>query len=97
VSFKSGVKESIKLVDNKLSLTFVWKDSHHKHESRNTNNDVSNRTRSKANYTVQQIGSRTRLLSTSFFALIDAILFYIYKVSSIRFDEIRSIGMQGSS
>jgi hypothetical protein len=31
VSFKSGVQESLKLLDTKTSLTFVWKDSHHKH------------------------------------------------------------------
>jgi hypothetical protein len=60
VSFKSDVQESLKLLDTKPSLTFVWKDSHHKHKSRNTNNDVSSRTRSKADYTDQHIGSRTR-------------------------------------
>jgi hypothetical protein len=60
VSFKSDVQESLKLLDNKPSSTFVWKDSHHKHKSRRTNNDVSNRTRSKADYTEQHIGSRTR-------------------------------------
>jgi hypothetical protein len=60
VSFKSDVQESLKLWDTKPSLTFVWKDSHHMHMSRNTNNDVSNRTRSKADYTDQHIGSRTR-------------------------------------
>jgi hypothetical protein len=60
VSFKSDVQESLKLLDTKPSLSFVWKDSHHKHKSRSTNNDVSNRTRSKADYTDQHIGSRTR-------------------------------------
>jgi hypothetical protein len=60
LSFKSDVQESIKLLDTKPSLTFVWKDIHHKHKSRNTNNDVSNRTRSKADFTDQHIGSRTR-------------------------------------
>jgi hypothetical protein len=63
VSFKSDVQESLKLLDTKPSLTFVWKvwkDSHHKHKSRRTNNDVSNRTRSKADYTDQHIGSTTR-------------------------------------
>jgi hypothetical protein len=30
VSFKSDVQESLKLLDNKPSSTFVWKDSHHK-------------------------------------------------------------------
>jgi hypothetical protein len=53
VSFKSDVQESLKLLDTKPSLSFVWKDSHHKHKSRKTNNDVSNRTRSKADYTDQ--------------------------------------------
>jgi hypothetical protein len=60
VSFKSDVQEPLKLLDTKPSLTFVWKYSHHKHRSRNTNNDVSNRTRSKADYTDQHVGSRTR-------------------------------------
>jgi hypothetical protein len=59
VSFNSDVQESLKLSDTKPSLSFVWKDSHHKYRSRNTNNDVSNRTRSKADYTDQHIGSRT--------------------------------------
>jgi hypothetical protein len=49
VSFKSDVQESLKSLDTQPS--FVWKDSHHKHKSRRTNNDVSNRTRSKADYT----------------------------------------------
>jgi hypothetical protein len=57
---KSDVQESLKLLDTKPSLSFVWKDSHQKHRSRNTNNDVSNRTRSKADYTDQHIGSRTQ-------------------------------------
>jgi hypothetical protein len=60
VSFKSDVQESLKLLDTKPSPTFVWKDSHHKHESRRTNNNVSNRTRSKTDYTDQHIGSRTQ-------------------------------------
>jgi hypothetical protein len=59
VSFKSDLQESLKSLSTKLSLTFVWKDIHHKHRSRNTDNDVSNRTRSKADYTDQHIGSRT--------------------------------------
>jgi hypothetical protein len=59
-SFKSDVQESLKLLDTKLSLSFVWKDSHRKHKSRNTNNDVSNRTRSKADYTEHHVGSTTR-------------------------------------
>jgi hypothetical protein len=58
VSFKSDVQESLELIDTKPS--FVWKDSHHKHKSRKTNNDVSNRNRSKADYTDQHIDSRTR-------------------------------------
>jgi hypothetical protein len=60
VSHKSDVQESLKLLDTKQSLSFVWKDSRIKRKSRNTNNDVSNRTRSKADYTYQHIGSRTR-------------------------------------
>jgi hypothetical protein len=60
VSFKSDVQESIKLLDTKPCLTFVCKDSHHKHRSRKSNIDVSNRTRSKADYKDQHIGSRTR-------------------------------------
>jgi hypothetical protein len=71
----------------KPSLNFVWKDSNHKHKSRNTNNDVSNRTRSKADYTDQHIGSRTRSKMHSinnlsvknlFFPLHDAILFQVH-------------------
>jgi hypothetical protein len=84
VSFKSDVQESLKLLDAKPS--FVWKDSHHKHRSRKTNNDVSNRTRSKADYTDQHVGSRTRSkmhsvnvnnlrIQNLFFPLYDAILF----------------------
>jgi hypothetical protein len=57
VSFKSYLQESLKLLDTKPSSTFLWKDSHHKNESTKTNNDVSNRTRSKADYTDQHIGS----------------------------------------
>jgi hypothetical protein len=52
----SGVQESLKLLDNKPS--FVWKDSHISYKSRKTNDDVSNRTRSKADYTDQNVGSR---------------------------------------
>jgi hypothetical protein len=66
--------------------SFVWKDSHHKYKSRRTNDDVSNRTRSKADYTDQHIGSRTRSkmhnvninnlsVQNLFFPLHDAILF----------------------
>jgi outer membrane protease len=55
VSFKSDVQESLKLLDTKPSSTFVWKDSHHKHKSRKTYDDVSNRTRSKEDYTDQHI------------------------------------------
>jgi hypothetical protein len=46
VSFKSDVQESLQLLDTMPSI--VWKDSHHKYKSRKSNNDVSNRTRSKA-------------------------------------------------
>jgi hypothetical protein len=85
VSFKSDVQESLKLLDSKLSL--VWRDSHHKHRSTKTNNDVSTRTRSKADYTDQHIGSRTRStmhnvnvnnlsVQNLFFPLHDAILFH---------------------
>jgi hypothetical protein len=86
VSLKSDVQESLKLLDTKPSLTFVWKDSHHKHKSRNANNDVSNKTRSNADYTNQDIGSRTRFklhniyvntlsVQNLFFPLHDATLF----------------------
>jgi hypothetical protein len=54
---KSDVQESLKLLDTKPS--FVWKDSHLEHKSRNTNDYFSNRTRSKADYTDQHVGSRT--------------------------------------
>jgi hypothetical protein len=64
--------------------SFVWKDSHHKHKSRRTNNDVSNRKLSKADYTDQHIGSRTRSkmhnmnnlsVQSLFFPLYDAVYF----------------------
>jgi hypothetical protein len=82
----SDVQESLKLLDTKPILRFVWKDSHHWHRSRRTNNDVSNRTRSKADYTDQHIGSRTRSkmhnvnvnnlsVQNLFFPLHDATLF----------------------
>jgi hypothetical protein len=84
VSFKSDVQESLKLLDTKPILN--WKESHHKHRLRNTNNHVSNRTRSKADYKDQHIGSRTRSkmhninvsnlsVQTLFFPLNDEILF----------------------
>jgi hypothetical protein len=57
VSFKSNVQESLKSLGTNSSV--YWKDSHHKNKSINTNNDVSNRTRYKADYTDQHIGSRT--------------------------------------
>jgi hypothetical protein len=86
LSFKSDVQESLKLLDTKPSLSFVWKDSHHKYKSRNNDNDVSNRTRSKSDYTVQHIGSRTWCklqninvnnlsVQNLFFSQYDAILF----------------------
>jgi hypothetical protein len=95
VSFKSDVQESLKLLDTKLILTFVWKDSHHNHKSRKTNNDVSNRTRSKADYTDQHIGSRTRSkmhninvnnlsVQNLFFPLHDVNLFYFKDMESIK-------------
>jgi hypothetical protein len=82
--FKEMESLKQKILDNKPS--FVWKDNHHKHRSRNTNNDVSNRTRSKGDYTDQHIGSRTRskmhninvnnlIVQKLFFPLHDAILF----------------------
>jgi hypothetical protein len=97
VSLKSNLQESFKLLDTKPS--FVWKDSHHKHRSRITNNDVSNRTRSKADHTYQHIGSRiwskmhivnNLSVQNFFFPMHDG------KVSSTRF-AIRSIRMQGLS
>jgi hypothetical protein len=92
LSFKSDVQESLKLLHTKANLTFVWKGSHHKHKSRRTNNDVSNRTRSKADYTDQHIGSRTRskmhninvdnlCVQNLFFPLHDAILFQGHRKS----------------
>jgi hypothetical protein len=87
VSFKPDVQESLKLLHNKPS--FVSKDSHHKHKSRKTNNDVSNRTRSKEDYTDQHVSSRTRSkmhnvnvnslsVQNLFFPLHDVILFQGY-------------------
>jgi hypothetical protein len=86
VSFKSDVQESLKSLDTKPSLTLVWKDSHHKNKSTRNNNDVPNRTRSKADYTDQHIGSRfwskmhninanNLSVQNLFFPLHDAILF----------------------
>jgi hypothetical protein len=86
VPFKSDVQKSLKLLDTKPILTFAWKDSHHKHKSRRTNNDVSTRFRSKVDYTDQHIGSRTRSkmhninvnnlsVQNLFFPLHDATLF----------------------
>jgi hypothetical protein len=86
LSFKSDVQESLKLLDTKPSLSFVWKDIHHKHKSRWTNNNVSNRNRSKADYTDQHIGGRIRSkmhninnlsVQNLFFPLHDAILFQV--------------------
>jgi hypothetical protein len=82
VSSMSHVKESFKLLDTKPS--FVWKDSHHKYTSTKTNIDVSNRTRSNADHTDQNIGSITRskmhnknnlIVQNLFFPLRDSILF----------------------
>jgi hypothetical protein len=58
VSFKSNVQKSPNLSDTKP--TFVWKYRHYKYNYRNNNNDESNRTRSKANYLDQYVGSKTR-------------------------------------
>jgi hypothetical protein len=96
VSFKSDVQESLKLLDTKPSVSFVWKDSHHKHKSRRNNNDVSNRTRSKADYTYQHIGSRTRSkmhninvnnlsVQNLFFHLHDAISFQGHQKSQAQY------------
>jgi hypothetical protein len=75
VSFKSNVQESLKLLVTKSS--FVWKDSHHKYKSRKTNNDVSNRTRSKADYIDQHIGNRTRSKMHNMNNLIVQYLFFL--------------------
>jgi hypothetical protein len=85
VAFKSDVQEPLELIVTNTRFILVWKDSHHKHRSRKTNNDVSNRPRSKSEYTDQHIGSRTwsnmhnviNNLSDQnfFFPLHDAILF----------------------
>jgi hypothetical protein len=85
-SFKSDVQESLKILDTKPSITIVWKDSHYKHKSRNTNNDVSNRTRTNVDCNEHNIGSRTGSkmhsinviklsIQSLFFPLHDAILF----------------------
>jgi hypothetical protein len=95
VSFKSYLQESLKLLDTKPSLSFVSKDSHHKNKSTKTDNDVSNRTRSKTDYTDQYIGSRTRSkihnvnTSCNFIST-------TWKVSSTRY-AIKCSGMQGLS
>jgi hypothetical protein len=84
VSFTSDLQESLKLLHTKP--IFFWKDSHHKHTPRKTNNDVSNRIRAKADYTDQHIGSRTQSkmhsvnlntlsIQNLFFPLNDSILF----------------------
>jgi hypothetical protein len=88
VSFKSDVQESLKFLGTKSS--FVRKDSHHKHKSRKRNHNVSNRTRSKADYTDQHIGSRTRskmhkfnnlIIKIPFFLLRDTVLFHRLGIS----------------
>jgi hypothetical protein len=93
VSFKSGVKESLKLLDNKPSLRFIWKDSHHKHKSRNTNNDVSNRTKSKADYIDQHIGSRTRskMHNINVNNLSVQNLFFFFCMMQINFKDMESL------
>jgi hypothetical protein len=97
VSFKSDVQESLKLLDTKPS--FGWKESHPKHKSRKTDYDVSNRTRSKADYTDQHIGIRTRSkmhninvnnlsVQNLFFPLHDAILFKGHGKSQARMQSL---------
>jgi hypothetical protein len=63
VLFKSEVQASFKLLHNNTS--FVLNDSHHKYESRKNNNHVSNRTRYKADYTDQHVGSKLGLRGTT--------------------------------
>jgi hypothetical protein len=58
------------------SLTYYWKGSHHKNKSTKTDNDVSNRTRSKTDYTDQYIGSRTRSKIHNVNTLSDQNLFF---------------------
>jgi hypothetical protein len=78
---------------------FVCIDSHHKYRSIMTDNDVSNRTRSKADYTDQHIGSNTwskmhninvnnLSVQNLFFPLHDAILFQGYGKSQAQ-DTVR--------
>jgi hypothetical protein len=76
---------------------FIWKDCHHLHESRKINNDMSKRTRSKADYTDQHIGSRTRSKMHSvnnfsvpklFFPLHDAILFQVQGKSQSQYFQL---------
>jgi hypothetical protein len=89
VSFKSDVQVSLKLLDTEPILFFVWKDSHHKHKSRKANYDVSNRTRSKADYTdqhfdirtwskMQNINVKNFSFQNLFFLLHDTILFQVH-------------------
>jgi hypothetical protein len=96
VSFKLDIQESHRLLDTKPSLSFVWKDSHHKHKSTKTNNDLSNRTRSKADYTDQHIGSRTRSkihsvnvnkLSVQISSFICMMQFYFKDIESLKHNE----------
>jgi hypothetical protein len=96
-------QESLNLLDTRTS--FDWKDGHHKRKSRKTNNDLSNRTSSKADYTDQHIVSRTRSkminipvnnlnVQNLFFPLHDVIFSRTWKFSSTTF-AIRSIEMHG--
>jgi hypothetical protein len=95
VPFESDVQESLQLLDTKPSSTFVWKDSHHKNKLRKTHNDVSNRTRSKADYINQHVGSIIRSkvhninvnnlsVQNLFFPLHDAILLQGYGKSQVQ-------------
>ena len=58
VLLKSDVQDSLNLLDKNSS--FAFKNSHPKFKSRKVHDDVSTRTRSKADYTDQNVGSRTR-------------------------------------
>ena len=58
VLLKSDVQDSLNLLDKNSS--FAFKTIHPKFKSRKVHDDVSTRTRSKADYTNQNVGSRTR-------------------------------------
>ena len=82
VLFKSDVQDSLNLLHKNSSFTF--KIFHPKFKSRKVHDDVSMRTRSKADHTDQSVGSRTRtkmqsMCNTSvqnfLYPMYDAILF----------------------